>query len=136
MGRLSKYTDEVAEIILERLMYGEGLNTICRAEGIPPESTVREWVVDDREGFAAKYARAREIGMDAAADRLRDLARTAKGEDAAGVSAVALMVNTEKWYLSKIAPKKYGEKLDVTSDGKAMPTVTIVRPSKDGEAIT
>lgn len=94
------------------------MNTICRSEGMPPESTVRQWVKDDREGFSAKYERVRAIGMDAAADKLRELAKSAVGLDAAGVSAIALQVNTEKWYLSKIAPKQYGDKLDVTTNGK------------------
>jgi hypothetical protein len=32
-----------------------------------------------------------------------------------------LRVDTRKWYLSKVLPKKFGEKLDLTSDGKALP---------------
>jgi hypothetical protein len=31
-----------------------------------------------------------------------------------------LRVDTRKWYLSKVMPKKYGEKLDVTSDGRSL----------------
>lgn len=33
-----------------------------------------------------------------------------------------LRVDTRKWYLSKVLPKKFGEKLDLTSDGKVLPT--------------
>ena len=38
-----------------------------------------------------------------------------------------LRLDSRKWLTSKIAPKLYGEKLDVTSDGKALPaTQTVV----------
>lgn len=98
--------------ILERLSQGESLNAICKTEGFPAESTVRAWAIDQPE-FGAKYARAREMGMDARADRLRGLARKALGMKAEGVQAMRLIIDTEKWYLSKIAPKKYGDKLDL-----------------------
>jgi hypothetical protein len=36
-----------------------------------------------------------------------------------------LRVDARKWLLSKMLPKKYGDKLDVTSDGEKMPVVTV-----------
>lgn len=35
-----------------------------------------------------------------------------------------LQIDTRKWALSKMLPKKYGEKLDVTTDGEALPPTT------------
>jgi hypothetical protein len=112
------YTPEKASRILERLAEGEGLHEICRDEDMPAESTVRKWAVDDEYGFGAQYMRARDIGLDCRADRLRDTARAAIGLDAAGVNAHRLVVDTEKWYLSKIAPKRYGDRLDLVVDDK------------------
>lgn len=95
---------------------------------MPPESTVREWVIDDVEGFAAQYARARDVGLDSMADETLEIANTPKvgsktTVDAKGKTVTKgdmiehrrLQVDTRKWYLSKMAPKKYGErtKLDV-----------------------
>ena len=34
------------------------------------------------------------------------------------ISRSRLRVDTRKWYLSKVLPKKFGEKMDVTTDGK------------------
>jgi hypothetical protein len=107
------YTPEKAERILTRLADGEGLNEICRDEDLPAESTVRGWVIDNRDEFAAKYTRARDIGVDCRADRLKDTAASALGMDGPGVQAVRLMCEVEKWYISKIAPKKYGDRLDL-----------------------
>jgi hypothetical protein len=95
---------------------------------MPPESTVRLWALDDREGFAAQYARAREIGYHAMADDLIEIAddgrndwmdRNADGNDgwtANGehLQRSRLRVDTRKWMLSKALPKVYGDKLDMT----------------------
>ena len=53
-----------------RLASGESLLSICTEEQFPAESTVRGWVLDDREGFAAKYARAREMQADRHAEQI------------------------------------------------------------------
>src|SRR4051812_2164281 len=62
LGRPSTYTAELAATICARLATGETLRAVCRDDGMPSESTVRTWALDDREGFSAHYARAREIG--------------------------------------------------------------------------
>jgi hypothetical protein len=116
--RASLYAPEIAEKILERLAAGEGLHEICRDEGMPAESTVRKWAIEDELGFGAQYVRARDIGVDCRADRLKALAASAIGLDGPGVQAMRLVVDTEKWYLSKIAPKRYGDRLDLVVDDK------------------
>jgi transposase-like protein len=60
--RPTLYTAEIAERILERLASGCSLSTLCRDEGMPPPSTVLDWVRQDRDGLAARYQDAREIG--------------------------------------------------------------------------
>lgn len=129
-GRPSSYTPEIAREICERLAAGESLRSICRDEGMPPESTVRQWYVDDVEGFAAQYARAREIGLDVMAEETLEIADTPQvgvrsEESADGFKEVRedmlghrrLQVDTRKWYLSKLAPKKYGDKTSMELTG-------------------
>jgi hypothetical protein len=60
--RPTLFTAEIAERILERLASGCSLNAVCRDDGMPPPSTVLDWVRQDRDGFAARYHDAREIG--------------------------------------------------------------------------
>lgn len=85
------------------------------------------WVVDDREGFAAKYARARDIGIDSMADETIAISDDGSNDtylDDAGivrtnsdvVQRSKLRVDTRKWYLSKIAPNRYGDRLQVDAN--------------------
>ena len=42
------------------------------------------------------------------------------GTDTGKVQQNRLRVEARKWIASKLKPKKYGEKVDVTTDGKEM----------------
>ena len=61
-GRPPRYTAELAERILQELARGRALSDICAEPGLPCLNTVRQWIADDIEGFAARYGKAREIG--------------------------------------------------------------------------
>jgi hypothetical protein len=105
------YSDEVGDAICDRLRDGETLNAICKSEDMPTESTVRLWASEDTP-FAAKYARARELGYQKMADDLVDIA-----DESGDPNRNRLRVDTRKWLLSKALPKIYGDRLEV--DAKA-----------------
>lgn len=123
-GRPSTYSADVASEICSRLAEGESLRAICRSEGMPAESTVRGWVIDNVDGFSAQYARARDLGLDCMAEELLEIADTpqsgVKVKNADGrvetiegdmIEHRRLRVDSRKWFLSKLAPKRYGDKV-------------------------
>ncbi|MDB5516927.1 MAG: hypothetical protein JWQ17_3685 [Tardiphaga sp.] len=61
-GRPSLYTAATAERILAELSNGRPLERICRDPGMPSSTTVRQWVVENRDGFAVRYARLKQAG--------------------------------------------------------------------------
>lgn len=127
-GRTTKYTKALADKICERLAQGESLRRICADESFPHESTVRNWAVENRNGFFTQYARARDIGLDAMAEETLDIADdgqndwmesfNSEGESIGWklnhehVQRSRLRIDARKWYLSKMAPKRYGDKPD------------------------
>lgn len=132
-GRPSSYTPEIASRICEMLTSGMTLREVCRAEGMPAESTVRTWVLDDREGFYAQYAKAREVGYHAMADELVEIADDGKNDwmerqdedeqrtyvlNGEHVQRSRLRLDTRKWLLSKALPKIYGDKITQEVTGK------------------
>jgi hypothetical protein len=122
VGRPRVYTKALAAEICKRLASGETLRAICRDEGMPSRPTVHGWIIDDVQGFSAQYTRARELGYDEMADETITIADTpTEGvrieKDGDGTKEVRedmlghrkLRVDTRKWLLSKLAPRKYGD---------------------------
>ncbi len=106
-GGQSRYNEATADLILERLSAGASLMDVCNAKDMPAESTVRAWALDDIDGFGAKYARARDIGCDHESDAMMAVA----SDHEIDVHRARLIVDTMKWRLSKMAPKKYGDRI-------------------------
>ena len=139
----TKYTPEIAAYICEQIALGRSLRSVCRDEGMPNNATVNHWVIDDREGFAKHYARARLAQMSALEDDLLEIADVEPGMTESGatdsgyVAHQKLKIDTRKWLMSKIAPKKYGEKLDLQhtgADGNPIEIKQITRVIVDPKA--
>jgi hypothetical protein len=116
------YPASTRQEICRRLADGESLRKICSSEGMPSKWTVLEWLAKDEE-FAAQYARARElqaelyldeiiaISDDSALDTEIDPETGAERTNHEVVARAKLRVDTRKWAMSKMAPKKYGDKI-------------------------
>lgn len=146
MGIPTTFTQEIADKIYEQLIEGRSLREICSDPDMPPESTVRTWVSDDREGFAAQYARARDLNADAEFDGIVALSDespqfTPDGRvDPGWVSWQKNRIDARKWTLARKSPKKYGDKISNEHSGPngaplAPPVinVTFVDPEDDDD---
>lgn len=115
------WTDEIEQEILTRIMRGESVLKICapdRDDFLPSEATFYKHLADD-EAFAKKYARAREAQAHREFDEIRQIAEDAKPDT---VAVAKLQIDARKWRASKLAPKVYGEKVDlISSDGSMVP---------------
>lgn len=120
------------DIICERLVEGKSLHAICGDESLPSITTVMRWLGEEESGhLREQYARAREAqaekmaedilaiadeecttvraskhGIDGDADGMREVVF-----DATAVARNRLRVDARKWLASKLAPKKYGDKV-------------------------
>lgn len=108
-GRPSSYMPEVAEDICRLLMEGESLRQICKRPSLPAISTVMEWL-QRHEEFREQYAHAREVQAELLAEDIINLS-DAVIEDGAAVAKARLQVDARKWYASKLAPKRYGDRI-------------------------
>ncbi|QZN94120.1 DNA packaging protein [Symbiopectobacterium purcellii] len=108
-GRPSDFSPELADEICSLLMVGESLRSICKRQGMPVLSTVTLWL-SKHEEFSVQYARAREIQAEVLAEDAMNIADAAV-EDSAAVAKARLQVDARKWYASKVAPKKYGDRI-------------------------
>lgn len=116
-GRVSTYSEEVAKRICDRIEQGETLASICRDDDMPAVRTVSRWQKDN-PSFGADFVRARDIGHDAIAARLRETAR-GKGESTGDIMRDKLIIETDLRLLAKWDPRRYGDKLEIKQKGKA-----------------
>ena len=115
------YPESVRLEICERIAKGESMVSICASEGMPVQSIVYNWLTVDKD-FSEKYARAREqqaehyldeiiaISDDVSLDEIIDGEGNPRTNHEA-IQRSRLKVDTRKWAMSKLAPKKYGDKI-------------------------
>jgi hypothetical protein len=150
MGRPSDYNAEIADIICGRMVCGvddkpESLRSICRDDEMPALGTVMRWLTKYPE-FREQYTAAREAQSevhheeileisDNCTDDVQMLLGNEDGDGPARInhSAIArakLQIDTRKWVMSKMQPKKYGESTTIKGDpenpiGPAAVSVTV-----------
>lgn len=127
-GRPSIYTQDLASRICAEMAKGASLRSICTAEGMPSVATVMNWLAQKPE-FLAYYARAREERaewhfedtLEIADDGRNDWMDSNDPENPGyranheHIARSKLRIDTRKWFLSRMFPKKYGEKFEVES---------------------
>lgn len=127
IGRPSKYSQELADRICAELALGFSLRTVCREKDMPSVATIFTWLRVHPE-FLEQYTRAKIESADAMADDVLDIADdgtndwmvkynkdgdeywTLNGEH---VQRSRLRIETRKWLMAKMKPKRYGERLDI-----------------------
>lgn len=126
MPRHAVWTPEeiarVTPIICSRLAEGESLRAVCSEEGMPSKGEFLRWVAEEvgaPGGVADQYARAREAQAEGWAEEI--VALSDEATDGQSAQAVRVRVDARKWVASKLIPKKYGERVDVTTGGDKLP---------------
>jgi hypothetical protein len=125
----SVFTKEIADRICSRIGNGESLRTICSDADLPHISTFMRWLADEsRSELREQYVCARELQADKYAEEIIQIADdggndTYLDEDGQPrtehdvIARSRLRVDARKWYASKLAPKKYGDKVEQTVQG-------------------
>ena len=124
----STYTPEKANAVLSLMREGESLRKSCLAAGVN-KSTFLLWV-DGNPELADQYARARMEMLDAQAEELEEIGDQAvSAATAVEVAGLRLKADNRKWLLSKLAPKKYGDKIQTEHSG----SIGIAKAMTDAE---
>lgn len=112
---------ETSAIVFNAMYQGNSLRKACIIAGIAP-TTLLGWCDSDKN-MSEQYARAREACIDKIADEIIEIADEAVGTtvsgstDAGAVAKQRLQVDTRKWLLSKLAPKRFGDRIENVVSG-------------------
>jgi hypothetical protein len=138
VGRPSSFSQSTADELCAYLSSGQSLRTACNNPNMPTVKTVFNWFRTYPE-FLQQYARAKQEAADAMAEEILDISDDGTNDwmeinrgnyeswqvNGEAVQRSKLRVDTRKWLMAKMKPKVYGDKLDLTTDGKEMPAPII-----------
>lgn len=142
-GRPTDYNEEVAEEIIGRILDGQGVAEIGRDETMPSERTIFRWLAKYEE-FCQRYARAKEISAEVMGEELLDIADNGSNDwmerkdkdgenigwqvNGEAIQRSRVRIDTRKWLMGKLKPKKYGDKLGLNvgdADGEPIEAINI-----------
>ena len=134
------------DAVIPLLVEGKSLRAACRDVNISP-SVILDRVKSVPE-YGEQYTRAREIGYKLLADEILEIADNGLNDtytdeqgnvrtDQDVIARSRLRVDSRKWMLSKMLPKIYGDKLELSGD-QENPIKTVTRielvPMSDNRA--
>jgi len=113
-----KDRDKIAELVPEYMADGLSMRQSCIKAGLTAQTFLR--AVDASPALAERYAQARGALLDAMVDQILTLADAPVpvlengATDPGMVRQRQLQIDARRWILSKLAPSKYGDRLDVS----------------------
>jgi len=117
-GRPTSYTESKFNYIVEQIEAGRSVNSICAESDMPNRNVFYAWL-DSNPELQNKYARACEQRADAIFDEMEAIIRSTPA-DRDEIAKTRLLVDTQKWQLSKMNPKKYGDKIQQEITGNSI----------------
>lgn len=136
--------ESVFNIICDRIIEGESVKTILKDKDMPSSKTFWKWLNEDEEKVN-QYARAKEL---MAESMFEDIILIADGTDddvlvdEDGVQQTnhniiqrdRLRIDARKWNLSRMFPKKFGERMQHANDPEnPLPPSSIPLVLQDGK---
>lgn len=121
------YSEKQKEEIFNKIISGiadkgRSLRSILKDKGMPSVSTFFIWLEGD-ENKSKQYARAMELRAEGIFDEILEISDKRDEDHTAftGINVIQrdkVMIDARKWVLSRMNPKKYSDKIDITSDGE------------------
>jgi len=128
--------DKVFLDIIQQIELGRSVSNILLDSNLPSRATFYSWLNDNPERIEL-YKKATEIRADNIFDDMLEISDDAskdyfydvngnRQQSMTAVNRSRLQLDTRKWVLGRMNPKKYSEKLDITSGGDKLKIVPII----------
>lgn len=134
----SERKEEIIKIVLQRISEGESLRAILPiGNDLISREYFNQWLHEDTT-LVDRYTHAREERADKIFEDIIDIADNKENDVSISENGVVLnsefvqrsklKIDARKWMLSKMLPKKYGDKLDIdhTTKGEEVKQVFII----------
>jgi hypothetical protein len=148
-GRPSKYNESVASEVLNLMQAGLSLRRICALPNMPPAFSVYHWQATHPD-FSQRYARAQLDRAQFWAEEILDISddgsndwveqqrngRTVMVADHEHIQRSRLRVDTRKFLMAKLDPKRWGDKIQVGGDADNPLQISVRDLAKEQHALS
>ena len=128
MAYTDKDKDNIFEYVCQEIEKGKALRNVLKDENMPSTSTFYQWL-DNDEVKAKQYARATEVRADIIFDDILAIADENTNDTSINENGIEvvnndviqrsrLRIDARKWVLSKLNPKKFGDKIQTEHSGE------------------
>ncbi len=128
MAYSQKDIDKIFDYVCLEIEKGRALRNVLKDENMPSTSTFYQWLENNTDK-AKQYARATEVRADIIFDDILSIADENTNDTFVndnGIEVVnndviqrsRLRIDARKWVLSKLNPKKYGDKIQTEHSGE------------------
>ena len=125
MERIDVFTQEIADLVCETIVKSDrGIHWHSRnTPGFPKPATIYNWI-EKHKSFGEQYAQAKVRQMDWIAEQIFEISDDSRNDFIVGddgkrivnqehIQRSRLRIDTRKWVMSKLVPKKWGDKIEV-----------------------
>lgn len=125
-----RYSLETAVAFCERLGEGRAVHKICKDADMPSQAAIYLWLNRHPE-FVAMYANAREIQAERLFDDVLEIADSATPDT---LAVDKTRIASRQWQAAKLAPRKYGARINQEHPDAVVFNVEIVKFRRDQPA--
>jgi hypothetical protein len=121
-GRVSIYTDTIADQICSEIRKGRSLRAICEGdENLPAWDTVLTWLGKDKYPYLSQQLQhARAIQADSVFDKTLELGKQVLSASPECAQQYAVAIKAFQWGASRLAPKKYGDRQIIENEQQSL----------------
>ena len=127
-GRLTAYSESLANKICRGVSLGISLYKLCSLPGYPCRMSVYKWLFE-HPTFADNFRRARSNGVESMVDELIDIADNVDEDP----NSRRIRIDTRKWIASKLKPRVYGDNLLIAGDSQTPRYEVVIRSVLDDQ---
>jgi hypothetical protein len=111
---------------------GESLRKICEDDHMPHMSTISRWLSEGSEQLREQYAHAMDLRGQRFGEKVTDLAEKVIEDKDLDPNRARVAVDALKWAAARLAPKRYGDRIEAHVTGELTATLVPIMPKAKG----
>jgi len=116
----------------QRLADGESMRSICEDDHMPTTTTMYRWLAKASDDVRDQYAHAMELRGQNFGEKVSDIAKMVMESPDLDPNRARVAGDLLKWSAARLAPKRYGDRIEAHISGELTATLVPIMPKSKG----